>query len=841
MAEIVTNPISISSGGYLTDGGIGPVEDGTFYSMSTTNWTDGAGWRRPVGKYDTVSITHPRSEINNKDNMQVFSAHSVASDPGWIYDTDLSNAFLTIVNSGRGNPTTPTVLITGIGKGLKESDTDSFRSKSMPNISNLIESAGIIAGATDSLSNLGLNRKKENYSGLNNQAISNSLFLNNEPRQVMYSRFNIGFERANNAYSDKSGQGKSILELNFYQAIPIEIVVELVKMLDINNPDNSIFGSLDHKEFKDSYLNFLNSVGRLLKQSIPHAIADSIRETLNDNNSYGPYEFKLPTFVEVLGADVKSFIFNPKNKSQADDIREVNELFRRNVITFTTKDIYLKAIAQEKVILKTILGGLAGEGGDLLHVIRGDGTATAEGAGSTFGDFAQAYIAVMEGLWNGIRKDPTRNKPRGSVKDGDKVVDRPGLNLDRNIANQDEAVAAILAGNQVLEITVGDSNLNFFQEKATRDFNQASSVLDIIRDEAQYPKSDNVVNVEEAVSEEDKDRCEEYFKKLDIQKQLRILKSLKIQLCSNLDKMSDTMMKLKRLQLSNDFKIASLFSGFKGISFSEFGLPAGNIKIPDFSLPNFGKPGLNLSDFGIPNIGLDLSTNLEIPNITIPQIDLPDVNIPGIGGISTPKLQSWNFNWDSPAKSLSDAKKSLSKLNETKVYSNVKFPKGNWDPDLNLSALTTFSSQLTCEGDPSEASPKIEVTPDDSCKLISDIKKIVDKPAEGISKVEMAQKESISVLKKYESYIDSLNGDMLENADIAKKMAQIQGYIVAQQNEIQSQASGQVATSTNSVKDGLGNALNNVPDSNGEITRTKSSLTKITTNSTDAAISTLRV
>jgi len=844
MAGVVTETFQFSSGGVneFRGGTINqPLSNPSdrYYIMETYNLAP-EQLGRPVGKYDTIDSSFQVDQIKSINNMVVFTPLVVREFRGFRtlgFADQKSAVFKTIAD--RKN-TTPLTLTGGVLRDVNPKELAGFHSNAF-NQNQIYISEGTQTADDARLSEyvrvLGFDKSLDSYNGLNNLAWSPK-FFSDSTNQVLetgygYSDVTVEFKSGQNKYS--STVNLDPLDISFYKKVPLETVASLVAMLDWDTPEDTEFARLTPKSrFEEAYVNFLDSVGRLLSNSIPFAIVKAIDKAL------GPSRGTVPDGVDfwdnTSGANRKLYpqkypILNPLSETINDDLEQVKALVSRKLISAEMGAELTANLNEEAKILRTIKGRMEN---DLSNIIDAS-SPTYNGnikKGNVFGNFCLDFEAFMNRLYDGTPLTPTRNKP-GKNTEPAKEKPEPTLVLGRVVGNQDEDIAAAFADNQIVRVRVESNRSNFFG--AHEDFNQPMSVLDIIRDETQYPKSDNVTNriVEEIPK--DLDLCGKYFENLDVQATLDTISLLRLQLCGNLSKISTQMGKLKRLQFSSDFKLMSLFTGFKGISFENFGLPNfGNFNLPDFSLPNFGVPNLNLSDFGIPNIGLDLLTNLEIPNITLPNISFPDINfpdIPGIGGINIPKFQGFNFNWDDPLKNINDAKRKARGLSWPDLNLKVKLPKINWDPDLNLSALNSFSIPINCNL-PINADipiPKLDVSADFPCSLVADIKKIIENPEIIMGKMESAKKDAVNTLKKYEAQVENIQDLIKQNANIAVQMETLQKIVLEKQSEIQSQVAGQITATTNSVKDQLGNAVNNVPTlGNAQLERGRASLAKIT-------------
>ena len=852
MAGVVTKDIEVPSGGPngftggFSDRNAAKATQDRYYVMESYNWTP-SPLNRPVGKYDTQGDPFDPSSIKTTRNMAVFTPLKLEPSSrivNWGFVDQKGAVFKTIVDNASDVPNSLTV---GVALDVNPKELTGFHSEAF-NENQLYISKGtsqaILSAGFSTFEDLGFNQRLDSRSGLNNLDASKSMFRKRSASEGLqpgkgYSDIAITFKPGNNGWSSKVNLNP--VTISFYEKVPLEIIGDLVDMLDWEDPKNTSFAGLTpQSRFEDGYKNFLNSVGKFIVESIPFAIVKAIDRALGEEtpdfqfvplSTHGyHFEDKDKKFLGIFGGGVqlktKYFKLNPLNRTIKDDLRQVADYASKGPnnggISQDLAKEYTDNLNEEAKILRTVRGKIAN---DLEKIIKIDDP-TFEGnkdKGNVFGDFCFSFKALMDRLYEGTTKIPPR---KGVDPKGKEAKPKPSTILGQQ--DNEEDVAAAFADNQIKRIKV--NNVNFFG--AHEAFTQPMSVLDIIRDETEYPKSDNVTNVFDKELPDDLDLCGEYFKNLDIQTMLDTISLLRLQLCGNIGKISTQMGKLKRIQFSQDFKLMSLFTGFKGISFENFGLPNfGNFNLPDFSLPNFGVPNLSLSDFGIPNIGLDLLTNLEIPNITLPNIDFPDINIPGIGGINIPKFQGFNFDWDDPLKNVNEAKDKIRGLSWPDLNLKVKLPKINWDPDFNLSALKSFSIPIDCDlpVNIDIPVPKLSASAEFPCSLISDIKKIIENPQVVMNKMENAKKSATNTLKKYEAKVDEIKGLVEENADIAKKIEIIQKSILEKQSEVQSQVAGQVIATTNSVKNQIGNVVNNVPTlGNAQIERGRASLAEIT-------------
>ena len=810
MSLSVTPIVTLGSGGsqgsdLVTDG----VDEGSFYSMQTSNYIDEQPGKS-VALYSSAGV-QPISNVISDTNVIVYTpvdgtvfatirqqaGHAVSSTLqfGVIYqdNADDANSLASFIFN---NPNATTV--NGVDVSMLEGGITKNR------ISSLLLNGGLY---TDSGPN-----------------ISKLFYDSNGITSGSYPAYTIKFSSGGSKWAAKTGLlSFPSVTIDFRNQIVDDDVANLIQMLDINDPANSAFGLNigDYATFSSYYTNFLDSVGKLLLQSVQGCINNSIVSTTSpDITNNTPYATLWPS-TGFPKLDIN-------NKNIADDINHIRGLIAAGTLSADTGNTYIANLNQEQKMLASMANAIQS---DINQVVMGDGSAAANiSTNSQFGKFCALYKEIMDRLWAGLNHATPRAKNAAGSSNKNPAIAKkwqveptPSVILGNGI---DSNMAAAEASNQIVGVPRNNSN----NLGTYTDFIVPLSVLDIIRDEAVAPKKDNVVNTKTITQPANADNCAAFWANQDPQAILDTMMTLKIQLCTEIDNMSNQMSQLKRLQFSNDFKLASLLSGFKGISFSNFGIPAIGSLVPTFSMPNFGIPDYSLSDFGIPNIGLDLNTNFQIPNITLPKL-----NIPSVGGISLPSIQSFNFNWESLDVTL--PKVSIQNMTWSEIAAKLQVPNINWTPDFNFSILNSFTNPLSCGGLPTTApGVKLKFDKGQSCSAASSIQAVGSNPATTVAKTQQAQKTATATLTKYGDLVDGLQKSMTKCSDLESALVTCQQQFVVRVQTLQQQATTQISTDTNTTLTQLNNA---VPSA--DPAKTKTALTSIPTTQTTASTPAVQV
>lgn len=502
--------------------------------------------------------------------------------------------------------------------------------------------------------------------------------------------------------------------LDFFQPIPIETVVKLVQMLDVQPPrangkTNTAFTKTKASAEQLSLKNVLEPLNELIGNMIQFKALERAKKRT------GPGSFNIKNIDEDKNPIYRSTTIDGDIATIDEILKDQNaEVVRTrtdNEITALNQD--RSVLVAEKQMFKTFINDMQK---DANYVWVPGGVQANINAGTTFGTFCRDYLNVINTLEKSWTKKDGSKKGSGLKKKT--AAQKPVVNTTPNLAQLEEQRQALLSQNRILKVP-GKTDAVFTKHP---DWNLALSILDGLRDEPSgaVMQKDLMTKTEVSaapiVSSSQSD-FEKYLAGLTQTERDQLVAALKEQLKANSKKSVETLQKVKRMQFSPSFLFAQAMNGVPGI-------------------------------FPIKTV----NGEIDIPSLPIESLQGA---IGGVGGMVSGGIeQAGNISTSMVMNVVQNAKDAALNVGAGAGLGVSSVPAISKGASFITNKTNTYGSVVSSK--------------------IASIKKTIEKPFETTQMLQGAQQAASETLKKYSTYLDELKTLSDENKKILADIATIE-------------------------------------------------------------------
>lgn len=369
------------------------------------------------------------------------------------------------------------------------------------------------------------------------------------------SGYPIGFT-ASQVYSNPNAGLVVNRFINFSKPIDPQEVIQIIKLLDVDDPSTTKFSTLSTDNRKIAMDEFLSDVLNLL-------LTDSYQKITTDTLK----KYTDPSAETITPLPLQASEINIDRGGDAINLdKDLNTVNIRLEQLKTTDPLYagFKDLKDKLLIRKQLIPGflvLLKKDADKVAIL--GGVQDNIDAGTHFGDFAILFTAGFNALaenWKTIKKEKNTSGTK-KAKSATATGKAAATVVTPDLAGLEREQESVKVGNQIVKLPF--KNTNTFPG-THEDFNKSLSILDILREELVDAKIDTTINVRaesDATTTSTVDACHAALKKLSPEQLAQLGAALAAKFKEAKNELLKAYQELKKIESSADFNLSSSLTG----------------------------------------------------------------------------------------------------------------------------------------------------------------------------------------------------------------------------------------------------------------------------------------